>query len=60
MSDQILSKFNRLSDTILRKHVHDLGPTLVELSVCENQEVRVRNKVILARVFDLLIVDFKV
>jgi hypothetical protein len=38
--------------------VQELGPILVDLSVCSDQELRIRNKDLLTRVFDLLLVNY--
>ena len=41
----------------LRKHVKEVGPLLIDLSLCSNYEIRASNRELLTRMFDFLTVN---
>jgi hypothetical protein len=55
VSGIILANLLRLSEDDLRKHVREVGPLLVDLSLCNNYDIRLANRELLARVFDYLV-----
>ena len=52
--DNILANLSKLTDNELMKHQKQVGPVLIDLSVCENYSVRTFNKALLSRIFRLL------
>jgi hypothetical protein len=52
--DNVLANFGKLTDNELMKHQKQIGPLLIDLSVCENHQVRTVNKALLIRIFRLL------
>ena len=51
---QILNNFQQLSDQHLQTHGSSLGPILIDLSLCNDFEIRAQNKTLLAKLFSLL------
>jgi len=50
-----LANLLRLSEDDLRKHVREIGPLLIDLSLCNHYEIRVANKELLSRIFEFLV-----
>lgn len=55
VSNIILANLLRLSEDDLRKHVREIGPLLIDLSLCNTYEIRLANKELLSRMFDFLV-----
>lgn len=55
VSNIILANLLKLSEDDLKKHVKEVGPLLIDLSLCNNYEIRVANKELLGRIFEYLI-----
>lgn len=55
VSNIILNNLLKLSEDDLKKHVKEVGPLLIDLSLCNNYEIRVANKELLSRIFEYLI-----
>jgi hypothetical protein len=55
VSSIILANLLKLSEDDLRRHVKDVGPLLIDLSLCNNYEIRVANKELLNRIFEYLV-----
>jgi hypothetical protein len=52
--DNVLASLSVMTDNELMKHQKQVGPVLIELSGCDNHQVRAANKVLLQRIFRLL------
>ncbi len=55
VSNIILANLLRLTEDDLRKHVKEVGPLLIDLSLCSNYDIRVANKELLTRIFEYLV-----
>ena len=55
VSGIILANLLKLSEDDLRSHVKEVGPLLVDLTLCNNYEIRLANKELLSKVFDYLV-----
>ena len=55
VSNIILANLLKLSEDDLKKHAKEVGPLLIDLSLCNNYEIRVANKELLSRIFEYLI-----
>mmetsp|Transcript_22235 Transcript_22235/g.16668 ORF Transcript_22235/g.16668 Transcript_22235/m.16668 type:complete len:228 (+) Transcript_22235:1960-2643(+) len=51
----ILGNLLRLSDSDLKKHVKEITPLLIDLSLCNDYEIRVANKELLGKIFEYLL-----
>ena len=51
---QILNNFQQLSDQHLQTHGASLGPILIDLTLCNDFEIRAQNKMLLSKLFSLL------
>jgi len=51
---QILANFQELPDADLNAHATSLGPILIDLSLCDDYEIRAQNKCLLSKLFQLL------
>ncbi len=55
VSNIILANLLKLSEDDLRKHVKEVGPLLIDLSLCNNYEIRAANRELLSRMFEFLV-----
>lgn len=55
VSNIILSNLLRLSDEDLKHYAKEIGPLLIDLTLCNHYEIRVTNKELLTRIFDYLV-----
>ena len=51
---QILYNLQQLSDAALQAHTNSLGPILIDLTLCNDYEIRSQNKHLLDKLFQLL------
>ena len=55
VSNIILGNLLRLSDDDLKHYAKEIGPLLIDLTLCNHYEIRVANKELLSRIFDYLV-----